>query len=90
MGVLSLPRPFDLMNLTARSHKINLNPANLNLLTPTSVTPLMKKLTKKNKIRGLLHLQTPSKQPKLTLTDEIVIHLSTSEVQCPKCIAPFF
>ena len=81
MGVLSLPRPLNLMYLTARSHKINLNPANLNLLTPTSITPLMKKLTEKNKIRGLLHLQATGKQPKLPLTDEIVIHLSTSKVQ---------
>jgi hypothetical protein len=58
VSVLSLAGTLDLMNLTTRSNKINLDPADLHLLPSTGVAPLMKKLPEKNQVRSLLHLKS--------------------------------
>jgi len=48
VSILRLAGPLDLMNLTTRTNKINLDPPNLHLLVPTGVTPFMKKLPKED------------------------------------------
>ena len=80
VGILSPTRTLDLMNLTGRANKIDLDPTDLNLLTPTRITPLMKKLPEKNQIGGFLHLKPARKQPEFSLANEIVIHLGAREV----------
>jgi len=57
VSVFSLSGTLNLMNLTTRSNKINLDPADLHLLPSTGVAPLMKKLPEKNQVRSLLHLK---------------------------------
>jgi hypothetical protein len=48
MSVLSLAGTLDFMNLTTRPNKINLDPPNLHLFAPASITPLMKELAEKD------------------------------------------
>jgi hypothetical protein len=48
VGILRLSGTLDLMNLTTRSNKIDLDPPDLHLLAPARITSLMKKLAEKN------------------------------------------
>jgi hypothetical protein len=63
MRVLSLTGTLDLMDLATRPNKVDLDPANLNLLPPSRITTLMQKPPQQDEVRGLLHFQAVREQP---------------------------
>lgn len=80
MRLLQTPRTLNLMNLTfAPFQKVNLNPADADLLKLTAIALLMQKFTQQDQIRISLQSQIMRKKPQFTNTNKKIINLRTSK-----------